>query len=57
MNYAVFTMTMNQRLAEAGIQTTRDGERVYLSFEGKTIKRPHVDNCERECLMAFGLVI
>ena len=57
MNFDIFRLTMNQRLAEAGIQTIREGERVYLSCDGKTIPRPHVDNCERECLLAFGVVI
>jgi len=57
VNFVAFTLTMNQRLTFAGIQTIRDGVRVYLSCDGKTIPRPHVDNCERECLMVFGLVI
>lgn len=50
-------LSMNQRLALAGVKTIRNADGIFLSRNGVTTKRPHVESCEMVCLYLFNVVI
>lgn len=53
----VSAISMNQRLAAAGVRTVRIGGQVFLTRNGVMTPRPHVENCEAVCLSMFNVVI
>jgi len=48
---------MTYKLMKAGIKTLRTEKGVFLEYNGKTVLRPGVSNCESVVKKEFGIGI